>query len=466
MSEYTIMRQLAQFAVETEWEALTPAIAHENKLLLMDSLGCALAALDTEKGKMNLSLAERYGGPPEASVIGTRDKVSLPTAAMVNGELMFALDFTATVAGGNEPAFIIPSILAMAESVGASGKDLILSTAIALEISSRIARAVLRQVIDPKEARPPLPLKLRRTGNAYSNFGAAAGAARLLNLDKEKTAHALGIAGHLCQVLTHGRYGSAGHRWSAKYGVPGWQSTGAITAALYAEMGYTGDLTQLDDAENGFWYFAGYQGWNPEKITVNLGKDWLYNYRMHYKPYPCCALFHGLLDCFYEILETHHLKAEEIEKVHLYGRVGMDHPLYGNREIKSIADAEFNPRYIFSAAAHHTPIGVEWMDAATMTNPEILRFMDKVTFEEQNKPNAPSRCDVTAKGKTYTAEKVFSKGTVGTPAAWTDEDLIAKFRHNASRALKKEKAERAIKTFLNLEEIGNISQLVKEITLP
>ena len=58
-------------------------------------------------------------------------------------------------------------------------------------------------------------------------------------------------------------------------------------------MGYTGDLTQLDDAENGFWYFAGYQGWRPEKITANLGKDWLYNYRMHYKPYPCCALFHG-----------------------------------------------------------------------------------------------------------------------------------------------------------------------------
>ena len=92
----------------------------------------------------------------------------------------------------------------MAESAGASGKELILATAIGLEISTRIARAVLRQVIDPKEAQPPLPLKLRRTGNAYSNFGAAAGAARLLKLDKDKTAHALGIAGHLCKVLTHG----------------------------------------------------------------------------------------------------------------------------------------------------------------------------------------------------------------------------------------------------------------------
>ena len=67
----------------------------------------------------------------------------------------------------------------------------------------------------------------------------------------------------------------------------------------------------------------------------------------------------------------------------------MDHPLYGNKEIKSIADAQFNPRYIFSAAAHRVPIGVEWVDKATMTNPEILRFMDKVTFEENRKPECP-----------------------------------------------------------------------------
>jgi 2-methylcitrate dehydratase PrpD len=186
---------------------------------------------------------------------------------------------------------------------------------------------------------------------------------------------------------------------------------------------------------------------------------------MHYKPYPCCALFHAALDCFYKIMETHKLKAEEIEKVHIYGRVGMDHPLYGNKEIKSMADAQFNPRYMFAAAAHRVTIGVEWVDKATMTNQDILRFMDKVTFEENRKPGAPSRCEVTARGKTYTEEKAISKWTVGTPVAASDDEIIGKFRHNASRALVKEKTERAVKAFLNLEEIGEISKLVKEITL-
>jgi 2-methylcitrate dehydratase PrpD len=191
---------------------------------------------------------------------------------------------------------------------------------------------------------------------------------------------------------------------------------------------------------------------------------------MHYKPYPCCALFHGALDCFYNILEDNNLLPEEIESVRIYGRVGIDHPLYGNREIKTIADAQFNPRYIFSVAAHRVTVGAEWVDAATMTNPEILRFMDKVTFEEYRKPagkgpaNA-SRCDVTARGETFTSEKEFSRGTVGTPAAMTDDELIEKFRHNASRVLSKEKTERAIQAFLKLEEIENVSKLMKEVTL-
>jgi 2-methylcitrate dehydratase PrpD len=143
----------------------------------------------------------------------------------------------------------------------------------------------------------------------------------------------------------------------------------------------------------------------------------------------------------------------------------MDHPLYGNREIKTISDAQFNPLYMFSVAAHRVYPGVEWVDAATMTNPEILRFMDKVTFEENRKPNAPSRCDVTARGKTFTSEKEFSRGTVGTSAAWTDEELIGKFRPNAARVLTGDKTERAVRAFIKLEETDNISKLMKEVTL-
>jgi 2-methylcitrate dehydratase PrpD len=468
----TIVQQLADFALKTRWEDLPPSIVQETKMILMDSIGCAVVATQTDKGKINLSLAKRFGGTPEASVFGSSYKVALSTATMINGELLYTPDYISMIASGNEPSYVLPAILAMAESTGASGKELILATAIGLEISTRLARATLRQMIDPKEVKPvPVLHKLKRDGNAYSNFGAAAGAGRLAQLDRIQLAHAMGIAGHLCIVMTHGRYGSAGQRWSLKYGAPGFQSIGALTAVLYAQMGYTGDLTQLDDAENGFWYMAGYLNWYPKHLTEDLGHKWLYNYRMQYKPYPTCSVWHGVVDCVYEIMEKNKLTPEEIESVKAYAMVPMDHPLYGNKTIKAIEDAQFNARYIISVAAHRIKIGIDWLDPETINNPEIQRFMDKVTWDEYHTPSprnpsvVPAKVEIAARGQKFYAERDNPHGRVGTESAMTQDELVAKFRHNAIRVLTQGKIDRAVKNFLKLEEVQNIEQVIKEVTL-
>ena len=75
----------------------------------------------------------------------------------------------------------------------------------------------------------------------------------------------------------------------------------------------------------------------------------------------------------------------------------------------------------------------------------------------------PLRC--IGGGRTFTSEKEFSKGTVGTSAAITDGELIGKFRHNAARVFNHAGIEKAVQAFLTLEKIDNISQLMKEITL-
>jgi 2-methylcitrate dehydratase PrpD len=471
MPAETIIQQFADFALKTRFEDLPPAIVQETKMILMDSVGCALLASLTDKGKINLSLAKRFGGPPEASVIGSGYKVSLATATLVNGELMYTPDYISMIASGNEPSYVLPSIVSMAESMGASGKELILSTAIGLEISTRLARATLRQTIDPKEVQAkPVSHKLKRHGNAYSNFGAAAGAGRLAGLDRHQLAHALGIAGHLCIVMTHGRYGSAGQRWTLKYGAPGFQSVGAVSAVLYAQMGYTGDLTQLDDADNGFWYFAGYLDWYPKHLTEELGKTWLYNYRMQYKPYPCCSVWHGLLDCFTDIIEEHKLAPEDIESVKAYAMVPMDHPLYGNKALNEIADAQFNARYLFSAAAHRVKIGIDWLDKDTLSNPSIRGFMDKVTWEEYHTPSCrdpkvvPARVEVTARGKKFSREKDNPHGRVGSESAMSQDELVAKFRRNAAAALTQGQIDKAVQKFLGLEDLKDVGHLMRDIT--
>ncbi|MDE3074286.1 MAG: MmgE/PrpD family protein, partial [Chloroflexota bacterium] len=312
------------------------------------------------------------------------------------------------------------------------------------------------------------------TGNAYSNFGAAAGAGRLLALSEEKMLHALGLAGHLCMVLSYGRWGATEQRYMAKYGVPGWQSTGAVAAVTLAEMGYTGDVTVLDDPERGFCNYVGYKHWYPEEVTPKLGRAWCFNVRLHYKPYPCCGAFHCGLDCFLDAVQQNRLAIEEIDAVRVFAGPDTRSPFAAHREIQGLSGAQFNPYYNVAVAAHGTPRGVEWADPGTLASPSIARFMDKVSWQghpnyldqlEKDPLTNLARAEVEARGKTFTVERRHRRGTAGTEAQRTDEEIIDKFKHNALRALTREQIDRAVDTLMNLESVDGIAQLMQAVTL-
>jgi 2-methylcitrate dehydratase PrpD len=472
-----ICRDLAKFTVDSRWEELPSSLVHETKRILMDSVGCILGAQTIDKGKMSLSLGKRLGGNPEATIFGLGDKVSLMTAVLVNGELMFTLDYHNIMSNAHDGTYILPAVLAFAESNGASGQEIILASALGCEISSRLAMAVGQHAVGVMGAGGRIQPQAesqgpRRLGNAYSNFGAAAGAGRLLGLDLNTMNHALGLAGHLCMILTKQRWGNSEVRYLSKYGIPGWQGTGAVMAVLLAEEGYSGDTNVLD-GKTGFAHMCGYSEWQPEKITEELGKTWWYLHKLHYKPYPCCAVFHAELDCFIDILQKYQLKPPEIEKVRAWGMASSAHGLFGSDSVENLSSAQFNPRYIFSVAAHGIEVGPAWHDRSTATNPEILDFMKKVTLEMHpayKNPQAiaplssPSKCEVTARGgQVFTLERQFKRGTIGTQMAPTDNDLIKKFRNNAERILTQDKIDRAVNMFMKLDKMDNISPLIKEL---
>jgi 2-methylcitrate dehydratase PrpD len=472
MNSEDIIRALADFAVNARYEDIPAPAVHETKILLMDSVGCALGALTTNKGKMTAALSKRYGGRPESSIIGIEGRVSSNSAALANGELIGTIDYDATMAGGHAPPYVFPAPLALAESRHASGRDVILVLALGLELSARVAGAVQQSHgVGGLSAGKKEFSWGTRWGQAYSNFGAAAAAGRVLGLDRDKMVNALGIAGHLCQVLTHERYTMSDHRPMTKYGVPGWQSTGALDAALLAQMGYLGDTTVFD-AEEGFWKFAGYEEWHPDIMMAGLGEQWIFA-RVNYKLYPCCGMHHGALDCLYRLLDRHNLSPEEIESIRVYEHPTVTQPCFTNPEVIDIADAQFNPRYVFAVAAHRVRIGVEWQDPDTMRDPRILEFGKKIEclphpdFGKPGPDGRPafiSRVEVSARGETFAEESHGPRGaTRGTDLK--DEELVEKFRHNAARVLTPDRTEKAIEGFLNLEKVTDMSALMDQVTM-
>lgn len=475
----SLTQELVNFVVKTEYEDLPQSVIHESKRILLDAVGCALAGLSSDKGKVAVKLATRMAGPPESTIIGLGEKVSSCAASFANGELINALDWDAALAGHNV-ASVVPALLALAESGQASGKRLILAIALGIELAVRLGQAVSHTIEVVKEG----PDKGKAYFPPVYGFGhyvlpGSLAAGKILNLDQERMSHAMGIAGYICPVPPFSKWARTLPLSMTKYSVTGWISQAEVTSALLAEAGYTGDPTVLD-GEYGFGRFYHLARWEPDTLTQKLGEQW-HMLGICYKEYPCCRFFHSGLDCFMKIIEEQNLLPRDIDQVRLWLTPVVDLPLCTNREIRTQIDAQFSTAYIFAVAAHRIKF-IDWQDLDTIQNPEIRDFMNKVIWQPypdwgklvlEDPRRFPAKAEVVSGEKRFEEENLYPKrifsitefGSVPEEARTTDEELIKKFRSSAFRVLPWGRIDEAIECIFELEELENISLLTKLVSL-
>ena len=467
----TITENVSKFCTEVEYEDLPQNAIHETKRSILDTIGCALGGLETDKGSLGLKFAQMAGGPPEAIILGTGEKVAVSMAAFANGETMHALDSEALLPPGHVAAFVIPAPLGLAEMRNASGKELILAVALSLEVASRIGTSL-------GGFRTKTGAQLRSYGFGSCIFGAAAGAGRIMRLDSEKMADAFGIAGYFAPVPSHQKYVFTPYNGLQKYGPAGWTAQGGVTAAILAEMGERGDRSVLD-GDYGFWAMNGSPSCNWDMITDNLGTKWCL-LQVKYKRWPACALMLSPLRAFTNIIEHNNLQPEEIVKVLVKNDAQNNEPQFLKKEVHNNCDAQNSIFYNIAVAAHRIKLGPLWQARSTMENPNIQAFMNKVKFEVYAKADEvryheltvekrnylnrrPARVEVTARGKVFTEEiecaEWITSEAPGFPA--TDEDLINKFRENTENVLSTGKTKKAIDMILNLEKVNDANELIK-----
>lgn len=462
-----LVRQLAEFGACTSFESLPAEAAGEAKRLLLDSVGCALGGLSVDKGRRALAVAKGMAGPPEVTVIGTGEKLPASSAVFANGELINALDYDAlTIPPGHVAPYVIPAVVGMAEKQRSSGKSLIAALAVAHEVSVRFGKSMGYY----RDVKPGEKIKFPAiSGFSSTIFGGTLGAAMLRGLDSDRIADALGLAGHIAPVQTLGKWGRTLPGSDDKYLLSGWIGQAELLAVLMAENGYCGDVDVLE-GEFGFWRFVGASGWKPEALTDGLGKAWRFPEVTIYKPWPHCRNSNTALDCLRHLIDVHDLRPEEIESITAYwDSHTATLPLWTTKKIETFSDAQMSTAYGISMVVHGVEVGPAWYDRETLTNAKYLAFLDKITlrphprFEEALLDDPQSRIgsvEVVARGQTFHEERMFRKGSPATPETrMSDADLVAKFRHNASRVLTAEKSERIARSIMSLEGIRDVSEL-------
>ena len=410
---------------------------------LIDTIGVILAGAPEETALRAGLVARSQGGKPESSVLGTDLRTSASLAALVNGTAAHALDYDDTQGNvhGHPSAVIVPAALAVAESVQATGKQLVEAFVVGTEVMGKAGR-MLGSV--------PYQKGWHLT-SVLGPLGAAAAAGKLLGLSIEQFRVALGIA--VSQASgSRQNFGTMTKPFHI-----GWSAHGGVLAAMLAANGYTANedmltaplgLTTLFDGDAERWSSA--RPGEPFEL-VDPG--------LNMKVYPCCAGTHCALDATFEcreqLSETDLAAIEQIDvNVHATGLVPLiyDYPATG-------LQGKFCLRYVMSAALQDGQITVETFDDDRVRDGVYAGLMDRVkVFQDPTIEERFAEVIVHIPGREPVRSRVQEvKGSATKPM--TDDDLDKKFLACSQRVISSGSAKEALVRLRAVEQIRTVSDL-------
>lgn len=293
----TESQQLAQFVQDADLARISPEAVEQLKIRVLDTLGVAISALDAEPTEAIRELLTDLGGTPTATMIGG-GKTSPERAAFYNSALSRYLDFMdAYLAKGetNHPSDNFGAVLSSAESVDASGAELLTAFAVAYQVQTRLSDVA--------------PVRDKGFDHTTQGaFAAAAAAAKALRLPAEQIANAIAMAGTANVALRVTRTGNLSHWKGLAY--PHVSKEGTF-AALLASRGITGP-EEVFEGNKGF----------KDSIAGDFEIDWSQEdlesvTRTIIKKHNAEIHSQSALDAAQEIRDKEGFDPDEIDKVHL-----------------------------------------------------------------------------------------------------------------------------------------------------
>jgi 2-methylcitrate dehydratase PrpD len=473
-----VTQKWVDFTVGLTFERVPGEVVRQTKMFILDSIGCALSGYALAWGKRVADVGRDLGGKAEATVLGSGDRLHCTHAAYVNGKLANILDFDETLYNnrhiGGVPVF---PALSVGERVGASGKDIILATLLGYDFAARAGLCGSSFRPDPKNG----VVVAGSAGMGFNTFGSAISAARTLNFGQPEMLNTLGTVGYFATGAIESKFVFTPPSNFNKYGDMGWFCMSGVMAAICARNGYVGDPSILD-GPRGLAALLGAPEFDFETFTMDLGERW-YIMDAGFKPYPTCRWFHTAIRMLEKIMDENLLKPGDI-----VGIVVNTHPLAitlptfqaGDRWADSGRELWLSVDslpFAMACAVLGIPPGPDWGTEETLKSAEVAEISRKVVHGEH--PGAmqmtaawkghpgklfsqpPTSIQVITGKGTFTAESADIPGDSWNPRArMTEDEIIEKFRRNASPTLAGARVDRIIEKILGLERVKDIGELM------
>jgi 2-methylcitrate dehydratase len=449
----TISQKWAKFALRLKYKDIPSEALKEAKRFLLDSVGCALSALDNKDMQAAFHYIQDLGGEKQATIFGWGLKTNLPLATLMNSLLIRARDYNDIYweQDPSHPSDIIPAALSTGEFMKKNGKEVLVGIVLAYELEMRLCQAAYPGV--------------REIGWHHATLTQLVSpvvAGRLLGLTEEEIVAAIGISGS-----SHFTLGGvvAGHLTNMKNAADPLAVEAGIRAALLAGKGFTGPA-EVFEGKEGLFEVLDKVKWDKDILTKGLGENFLIN-QCGYKAFPTEALTHQPITAALEVMQENNLDPHQIEKVLVEtttrGADILSDPSKYKPTTKETADHSL-PYCIAVAIAKGNVLPSDF-EGKALRNNFVWSLLDKIKVVANPEIDAlfPKIKRAIVSIKTphgiYKKQEDFAKGQPARPLS--DEEIISKFKANSEKKISSSRMEDIIKATKGLENIDEIGEYMK-----
>ena len=451
-------QQLIRFCSDLSFDTLPEEVRHKAKLCVLDYVANIYGSLELDAVRSSIDFVRSLGGPEAATALGCGFKTGLQNAAFINGLTAEAIEAQDGLRfGGNHSGVsVIPAALAVAESLGLTGKRLIEAVVTGYEVSNRVAAAM----------HPYHTLSGFLPTGTCGTLGSAVAVSKLMGQAYPVMLNAIGIAGYILPVSMAEQLMGG---YTVKIVQGGQAASAGIMAAGLAGKGITGSPFVLEGTElkGGITQITMKVDAKPERITENLGEHYSIN-DVYFKPYTACRHTRGAAQATLTLKKEKGFVPDDVDGVEVftYGvaalAVGKGVPEGG-----SFVSAQFSIPYVVAACILDGALGPAQLTERRIVDPAIIALRQKVTVKTDDELNkmypdkTASRVEILLKNGERLVKTVnIPKGDPRDPME--AGDIAQKVKFFAGRR-DQNNVDRIVDTILNMEKTNNIKELASLI---
>ncbi|HEX3150298.1 MAG TPA: MmgE/PrpD family protein [Gemmataceae bacterium] len=449
----TLAQRFAAYATRLRFEQLPKAAVHEAKRRLIDSFATAVGAMSSDAFAIARQCAVRTQSTPGATLLGGGWS-SVEWATFLNGLLIRYLDFNDTYLSKEpaHPSDNLAPVLAVGESLGASGRDMLTATVLAYEIQCRLCDAC----------------SLRKQGVDHVTYGAissAIAAAKLMGLDAEKTTHAIGLAGVCNVALRQTRSGELSMWKGCAFANA---ARNGVFAATLASAGMTGPAP-IFEGDLGFMRLVTREPFAVAPMGAEFDSDARFMITDTYikfwpAEYHSQSAIDAALQLRQRIGDVSKIAAVDIYTFEAsYNIIGKYAEAWSP---KTRETADHSLPYCTAVALLDGEVTLRQFDPARFTAPDVLGLLRnvKVHLDDALTPRyprgIPNRIVVTLNdGRKESLEVEFPRGHAGNPM--TDDDVEAKFRALVEGRYGRGTADAVLAKCWKFEDVTNVTEVLE-----